>query len=97
MPGSIISPGIAPVGVVLVAGKAGPAARPDGEKLGHQQAADAVVVLGAKDVLDLAVGLGVVRPILHLSISRRADGEGLQHLIELRAGDEDFGICPTGR
>ena len=53
------------VGVMLVAGKARPAACADGEQLAHQKAADFAMVFGAKDMLDLAMGFGVVRTILH--------------------------------
>jgi hypothetical protein len=54
------SAGIAAVGVVLVAGKAGPAACADGVEFRDEQATDAVVLGGAEDVFDLAVGFRVV-------------------------------------
>ena len=78
------------VGVVLVAGKAGPAAGTDGEQLGHQQPADLVMLLLAEDVLDLAVCLGVVGAVLHKV--GLAHVERLQHLVVFRAGYEGLGL-----
>ena len=53
------------VGVMLVCRETGPAALANGEQFRHKQTADLVVVFCAKDMLDLAVCLRVVRPVLH--------------------------------
>ena len=51
---------------------------------------------GAQNVLDLAVCLGVVGPVLHQIQIRTAHREGRQRLGVFRAGDEGFGIGQRG-
>jgi hypothetical protein len=51
---------------------------------------------GAEDVLDLAVGLGVVRAVLHEVELVGAHREGLQRLGVFRARDEGLGVGPRG-
>ena len=78
------------VGVVLVAGKTGPAARTDGKEFRHKQATHAVGLILTEDVFDLAVRFGVVRAILHQIELIGAHGKGFKHLIEFGPGDKDL-------
>ena len=48
------------------------------------------MVFCAKDVLDLAVGFGVIRPVLHGVYIGGAHGKGRQNLIVFRACDKNF-------
>ena len=57
-----------PVGIVLVAGKAGPPPLTDGEQFADQQATEIIGLMLTQNMLDLTVGFGVVRAILHLSL-----------------------------
>jgi hypothetical protein len=49
----------------------------------------------AEDVLDLAVGLGVVGAVLHQVELVGAHGEGFEHLVVFGAGDEGLGLSDT--
>src|ERR1700688_4804763 len=81
-----------PVGVMLVRGKTGPAARSDGEEFRHEQAADSPGRVLAKNVLDLAVGFRLVRAVLNLVDVGWPYDKGTVGLVETGAGDEDFGV-----
>ena len=80
------------VGVVLVAGEPGPATLPDREQLADQQPPYLAVMLLAENMLDLAVGLGVVGTILHQVEPVGAHIERLQHLVVFGPGDEGLGL-----
>jgi hypothetical protein len=59
------------------------------------------MIFGAKDMLDLAVGLGLIRAILDLVDLIGADGKGGEDLVKGSPGDENLGIgrgrYPGGR
>ena len=63
----------------------------DGEKLRDQKAADPVSILRTEDMLDLAMGLGAVRPVLHEIDIGGTHGEGLQFAFISCTRDEHLG------
>ena len=90
----LVMPGLVgkPVGIVLVAGEAGPTALSHGVEFRNQKPPHAAMLLLAQDVLDLAVCLGLVGAVLHDVEIVGAHCEGLQHLVVLRTRDEDLGL-----
>ncbi len=78
--------------IMLVAGEAGPTALTHREKLADQQATDLVVIVGAQNMLDLAVSFCVVRAILHDVEIGDTDVKRFQNLVIFGTGNEAFGL-----
>ena len=80
------------VGVVLVRREARPAPGADSVELGDQQPPDLARRVLAQQVLDFAVGFGVIAAVLNGVDIPGTDHEGRVDLIEGSAGDEHFAI-----